>query len=146
MKFIKNGNEYAGIEQAYFAHCGIMAHCEKCGMQGKTAKNSDCRAYACNHPVEAAYLMGFELRESNMKKYAPERLGEYVHTIRVTLMQDDYTGHIAYEVTARAVICSTRTVCWRVIICLRRMTAGFAVLIRKCRISRQCCIMRPEMR
>lgn len=42
--------------------------------------------------------MGFELRESNMKKYAPERLGEYVHTIRVTLMQDDYTGHIAYEV------------------------------------------------
>lgn len=98
MKFIKNGKEYAGIEQAYFAHCGIMAHCEKCGMQGKTAKNSDCRAYACNHPVEAAYLMGFELRESNMKKYAPERLGEYVHTIRVTLMQDDYTGHIAYEV------------------------------------------------
>lgn len=33
-----------------------------------------------------------------MKEYNAYETGSLVHTIRVTLMQDDYTGHIAYEV------------------------------------------------
>ena len=62
VKFIKNGKEYTGIEQAYFAHCGIMAYCKICGMNDVTGRNKGCREFARKNPLAAAKLMGFQVR------------------------------------------------------------------------------------
>lgn len=62
VKFTKDGKEYADIEQAYFAHCGIMAHCKICGMNDVTGRNKSCREFARKNPLAAAKLMGFQVR------------------------------------------------------------------------------------